>query len=108
MHAHDCLFASELHSGLHRAVLHRRLGRVWGEEWEKGVQELGLERAGHMDPSRVDALAFARIGGTNALRCCHFRDIYTDVPTFLAWMMESRGTREGTGRPPRPQKPSRE
>lgn len=35
-----------------------------------------------------------------------FCEICINAPTFLAWRMESRGTREGTRRPPEALRPS--
>lgn len=80
-------------------VLRRGLGRVRGEECEKDTQEQGLEKARHVDLSRVDVLAYTRVVGTEALR--DFYDIYTDVATFLAWMIERRGTGDGSWETPK-------
>lgn len=47
----------------------------------------------------MDIPAYTGVVGTDALR--DFCDLYTEAPTFLAWRMESRGTGEGAGSPPR-------
>lgn len=96
MCAHDCLFSSELCSGLHRGSAPQGTRSVRGEQWEKDTQGQGLGKARLMDLSQVDVLAYTGVMGTDKSLFC---DIYTDVPTFLAWMMGIMGQGGSWGGP---------
>lgn len=62
----------------------------------RGPQERGLGKARRVD---LGCIVHPRVMGMDGFKG-EFCEICASAPTFLAWKMESRVTRKGTGRPP--------